>query len=558
MRSTSRLPIIMAMLLGAGAVQAAAPAADLIIRHARIWTGTPTLPEAESLAVLDERIVAIGSDRDTAGWKGPGTLVVEAGGRRIVPGFNDAHVHFSDGGAALEAVQLNDAATPEAFVERLRMHARSLAPGRWILQGEWDETKWPSKELPTRQLVDAVTPANPVAVSRYDGHLVLANSLALRLAGITAATADPVGGVIVRDAKGEPTGALKDAAINLLNGVIPDASHDERRHVFVTALQHAASIGVTSMQDMNPSYGDLAMYAELRREGRLTARIYAVPAVEGVEDQAKLGIGAAFGDAWLRIGAVKAYADGSLGSRTAYFFEPYADQPGERGLLADTMQPLSRMRDYYLRADATRLQVCTHAIGDAAISQTLDLYAEVMAAGGPRDRRWRIEHAQHVAAKDLDRFASLGVIASMQPTHAIDDGRWAEGRIGHDRSSRTYAFRTLLDHGARLAFGTDWPVAPLDPLLSLYAATTRATLDGRNPGGWFPEQKLTVSEALSIYTAGSAYAEFQERDKGTLATGKLADFVMLSEDLLAVPSAHIRDIRVLKTWVGGKLVYERR
>ena len=438
------------------------------------------------------------------------------------------------------------------------MHARSLAPGRWILQGEWDETKWPSKELPTRQLVDAVTPANPVAVSRYDGHLVLANSLALRLAGITAATADPVGGVIVRDAKGEPTGALKDAAINLLNGVIPDASHDERRHVFVTALQHAASIGVTSMQDMNPSYGDLAMYAELRREGRLTARIYAVPAVEGVEDQAKLGIGAAFGDAWLRIGAVKAYADGSLGSRTAYFFEPYADQPGERGLLADTMQPLSRMRDYYLRADATRLQVCTHAIGDAAISQTLDLYAEVMAAGGPRDRRWRIEHAQHVAAKDLDRFASLGVIASMQPTHAIDDGRWAEGRIGHDRSSRTYAFRTLLDHGARLAFGTDWPVAPLDPLLSLYAATTRATLDGRNPGGWFPEQKLTVSEALSIYTAGSAYAEFQERDKGTLATGKLADFVMLSEDLLAVPSAHIRDIRVLKTWVGGKLVYERR
>jgi predicted amidohydrolase YtcJ len=552
-----------AILLGgvaAGGLAAAAdrPAADLLVEHARIWTVDPSRPEAEAVAVLDGRIVAVGSDTEVQAWQGPRTRVVDAGGRRLLPGFNDAHVHFSDGGASLASVQLNDATSAAEFARRIGAQARSIPAGRWILEGNWDETKWKPAELPTRQLIDAVTRDHPVSVNRYDGHMVLLNSKALALAGITAETPDPPGGVIVRDARGEPTGALKDAAMALVDQVIPAPTRAERRAAIERALREAASLGVTSVQDMaNPpvDYGDLGMLAELLGEGRLTARVYVAPLITGVEDQAKLGIRRAFGGPSLRIGALKGYADGSLGSRTAYFFEPFLDQPGNRGLLSDTMQPLSRTREYLARADATGLQVCIHAIGDAAISTVLDLYAEVEKTGGPRDRRWRIEHAQHMAAKDFDRFAALKVIASVQPYHAIDDGRWAEARIGHDRASRTYAFRTFRDHGVRLAFGTDWPVAPLNPMLTLYAATTRATLDERNPGGWFPEQKLSIEEAIESYTLGSAYAEFQEHEKGSITPGKLADFVLLSEDVLKLPPAELRRVRVLRTWVGGAEVY---
>ena len=364
--------------------------------------------------------------------------------------------------------------------------------------------------------------------------MILANSLALKLAGITAQTPDPDGGVIVHDAQGNPTGALKDAAADLVYKVIPDPSHDQRRHWIERALEHAASLGVTSVQHMNPDYADIAVYAELLEEGKLTTRVYAAPLISQVDDQVKIGIRHAFGGPYLRIGAVKSYADGSLGSATAYFFEPFNDQPNNRGILSDAMHPISLMRDRMMKADAAGLQLCTHAIGDAGISAILDIYSEIEKAHGPRDRRWRIEHAQHMAAKDFDRFAQLHVIASVQPYHAIDDGRWAEGRIGHDRASRTYAFRTFLDHGVRLAFGTDWSVAPLNPMLGLYAATTRATLDGKNPNGWFPEQKLTIKESIEAYTMGSAYAEFQDTVKGSITPGKLADMVLLSDDILAI------------------------
>jgi len=289
----------------------------------------------------------------------------------------------------------------------------------------------------------------------------------------------------------------------------------------------------------------------------LTTRIYAAPLItQGVDDQAKIGLRHAFGSSFLRIGAVKAFADGSLGSRTAYFFEPFLDQPQNRGLLSDEMHPVSMMRDRMMKADAAGLQICTHAIGDQAISMILDLYADIEKAHGAADRRWRIEHAQHMAARDFDRFAQLKVIASVQPYQAIDDGRWAEARIGHDRASRTYAFRTFLDHGVRLAFGTDWDVAPLNPLLGLYAAVTRATLDGKNPGGWFPEQKLTVAEAVEAYTMGSAYAEFQEKEKGSITPGKLADMVLLSDDIFSIPPEKIRDVHVVKTIVGGRITWE--
>ena len=532
------------------------PAADLIIQNARIWTVDRSLPEAEAVAILGERIVAVGSSREVDAWRGPHTRVVDAAGKRLLPGFNDAHVHFTDGGAQLDNVQLNDAASPREFSRRIRGRAAKTGKGEWLLGGDWDETKWSPAELPTKDLIDAATPEVPVAVNRYDGHMVLANSLALKLAGITAQTPDPDGGVIVRNAQGDPTGALKDAAQDLLFKVVPPLNHDQLRHVVERALQHAAALGVTSVQNMNPDYADIAIYSELLDEGKLTTRIYAAPLITQVDDQVKIGIRRAFGGPYLRMGAVKAFADGSLGSSTAYFLEPFSDQPGNRGLLSDEMHPISLMRDRMMRADGAGLQLCTHAIGDAGISAILDIYAEIEKAHGARDRRWRIEHAQHMAAKDFDRFAQLHVIASVQPYHAIDDGRWAEGRIGHDRATRTYAFRTFLDHGVRLALGTDWNVAPLNPMLTLYAATTRATLDGKNPQGWFPEQKLTIKEAIEAYTMGSAYAEFQENEKGSIKLGKLADMVLLSDDVLSIDPAKIREIKVLKTWVGGKMTYD--
>ncbi len=532
------------------------PAADLIIRNARIWTVDASHPEAEAVAVLDERIVAVGSNQDVDAWRGPKTRVVDAEGKRLLPGFNDAHVHFVDGGSQLDNVQLNDATSSAEFVKRIGEQVPRTPKGEWLLGGDWDETKWTPAELPTKDLIDGITGAVPVAVNRYDGHMVLANSAALKLANITAQTPDPAGGVIVRDAKGNPTGGLKDAAADLLFKALPPRTHAQLRHAVERALEHAASVGVTSVQNMNPDYADIAVYAELLEEGKLTTRIYAAPLITQVDDQVKIGVRHAFGGPYLRIGAVKAYADGSLGSATAYFFEPFDDQPKNHGILSDEMQPVSLMRDRMMSADGAHMQICTHAIGDAGISAILDIYSEIEKAHGDRDRRWRIEHAQHMAAKDFDRFAHLHVIASVQPFHAIDDGRWAEGRIGHDRASRTYAFRTFLNHGVRLALGTDWNVAPLNPMLTLYAATTRATLDGKNPNGWFPEQKLTIKEAIEAYTMGSAYAEFQENEKGSISSGKLADMVLLSDDVLSIDPVKIRDVKVLKTWVGGKLTYD--
>jgi predicted amidohydrolase YtcJ len=307
---------------------------------------------------------------------------------------------------------------------------------------------------------------------------------------------------------------------------------------------------------MEAAYADIAVYDELLQRGELTTRIYAAPLITQVDDQVKIGIRHAFGGPYLRIGAVKAYADGSLGSGTAYFYEPFLNQGNNRGLLSDEMHPISLMRDRYMAADAAGLQICTHAIGDEGISTILDLYTDVVKAHGDADRRFRIEHAQHMAAKDFDRFAQLHVIASVQPYHAIDDGRFAESHIGHDRASRTYAFRTFLNHGVRLAFGTDWEVAPLDPMLSVYAAVTRATLDGKNPNGWFPDQKLSVAETIEAYTMGSAYAEFQEKEKGSITPGKVADMVLLSDDIFAIAPEKIRNVKVLKTYIGGKMVWD--
>jgi hypothetical protein len=531
------------------------PAADLIVTNAKIWTVDKARPNAEAMAVLGDRIVAVGSAAEVDTWHGPKTKVLDAQGKLLLPGFNDAHVHFVDGGDHLSAVQLKEAASPQEFASKIADRAKATPKGEWVVGGDWDEQKWSPANLPTKELIDPVSPDTPVWVNRYDGHESLANSMALKLAGITNKTADPAGGEIVRDAQGNPTGILKDAAQELVNKVMPPMTAAHRMKAIHQALDHAASLGVTSVQDMNPTYDDMRAYAELQEQGALTIRIYAAPMETGWRDQAKLGIRRGFGSSFLRMGAVKGYADGSLGSETAYFFDAYTDAPNVHGLLSDEMHPVSAMQQRLRSADAAGLQLCIHAIGDRAISMTLDMFTQIEKANGKKDRRWRIEHSQHMAAKDFARYARLGVIASVQPYHAIDDGRWAETRIGPDRIKRTYAFRTFLENGVRLAFGTDWSVAPLSPMWSVYAAVTRATLDGKNPGGWIPEQKLTVAEAIEAYTVGSAYAEFQEKEKGSITPGKLADFVVLSDDIFKIPQASIKNVKVEATFLGGKLVY---
>jgi hypothetical protein len=430
--------------------------------------------------------------------------------------------------------------------------------------GNWDEEAWPSRKLPNRWLIDPATPRTPVFISRYDGHAGLANSLALELAGVTKDTPAPAGGVIVHDPKsGEPTGVLKDEAQELVAKVIPHPNESEMEEALRAALKEAARVGLTSVHDItvdtdswNGSFtGEIGLLRRAEREGWLTCRIYAITPIAQWKKLAEAGISHAMGSDFLKLGAVKAFADGSLGSRTGWMFKPYDDDPGNSGLPMPLMVPPSNMEALARQADEAGLQLCTHAIGDRAVSTMLDIY-ERLGGDHPAAHRFRVEHAQHVQREDFARFGKLGVIASMQPYHAVDDGRWAEKRIGHERARSSYAWKSMLDAGAPLAFGSDWPVAPLDPLSGIAAAVTRATLDGRNPGGWFPEQRLTVEEALRAYTWGCAYAAFEEKDKGTITPGKLADLVVLSEDLLRIPPERIKDARVEITIVGGRIVYK--
>jgi predicted amidohydrolase YtcJ len=555
------VPLLLLLATGLWAQDQGRPAADLIITNAKVYTVDKSQPRAEAVAVLGERIVAVGSASAVDAWRGAATRVIDAGGKLVLPGFNDAHVHFIDSGLGLASVQLKDAASPQEFAQRIAQYAEKQPKGEWILGGTWDEQRWTPPQLPTKELIDPLTPDNPVAVSRYDGHMYLANSLALRLAHITASTPDPPGGEIVRDRHGNPTGILKDAAQQLIDAVIPPLTHKQRLEGARRALAYARSLGVTSVQEMGNPGEDLSrnleVYKELEEQGLLTARVYVAPMIDDWENYAKAGLRHAFGSNLLRTGAIKAYADGSLGSSTAYFFEPYSDNPHTRGLLTDEMQPLSKMRGRMIGADKAGLQLCVHAIGDEAISLTLDLFQDVVKENGEKDRRLRIEHAQHVAPKDFDRFAKLGVIASVQPYHAIDDGRWAEKRIGPERIKTSYAYRSFLDHGVKLALGTDWDGAPLNPLLTIYAAVTRATLDGKNPNGWVPEQKISVADAVEAYTMGSAYAEFQENEKGSITPGKLADMVILSDDIFSIDPKLIRNVQVETTIVGGKVVWQK-
>jgi hypothetical protein len=528
--------------------------ADLIVVNAKVRTMDAARPEAQAFAVMGNKIVAVGSNDEIRKFSGAATKTIDAGGRLIVPGFNDAHVHFLEGGYQLSSVDLRDAETPEEFVRRIKEFAAKQPKGRWILGGKWDHENWTPASLPTAAMIDAATPDNPVFIDRLDGHMALANSLALKTARVDKNTKEVEGGEIVRDTAGNPTGVLRDAAMNYVNKVIPAFSMAEKLEQAQAATDYAASLGVTSIQDMSAGT-EISVYQELARQGKLKTRIYGCSPLSDYSRWQKTGVTRAFGNEWLRVGCLKGYSDGSLGSTTAWLFAAYLDAPNSSGLASDE---IPKLPENVAAADKADLQINIHAIGDKANDFVLSTFEKAARENGAKDRRFRIEHAQHLRMEDIKRFGQSKVIASMQPFHLADDGRWAWKRLDAPRLKGTYAFRSLIDSGAIVAFGTDWSVAPLNPLLGIHAAVTRQTLDDKNQNGWIPEQKISVDETVRAYTQGSAYAEFQENVKGSIAPGKLADFVILSADIFTINPTEIRNAQVLTTVVDGRIVYERK
>ena len=568
MYRTAILPIALAALTACTtptpSTDSRGPVITLALVNGRIWTGNSAQSEAEAVAIAGDRIAAVGTTAEIRERAGSAETV-DLEGRFVVPGFIDSHVHFLDGGFRLSSVQLRDARTREEFVARIKAFAATVPPGTWITGGDWDHTLW-GGELPRRDWIDAVTPDHPVWINRLDGHMALANSAALRSAGVADSVADVAGGEIVRDNARTPTGLLKDNAMDLVGARVPPANDTLNDRALDAAMRHVAAHGVTAVHNMG-TWEQLAVFERAWRAGRLSTRIYAaVPLASWARLRdavaAKRFGPEGRGDAWLGVGALKGFVDGSLGSHTAAFAAPFTDaatfakstagETSDRGLFVTSPDDLYT---WISGADKAGLHVVVHAIGDRANATLLDIYERVGKENGARDRRFRIEHAQHLAPVDIPRFGALGVIASMQPYHAIDDGRWAEKVIGPERIKGTYAFRALLDAGARLAFGSDWYVAPPTPLEGIYAAVTRRTLDDKNPGGWVPQQKIAVDEALKAYTAGGAYASFRERDTGTIAPGMLADLTVIDRDLRVIPAAEIREAKIARTIVAGKTVF---
>ncbi len=524
---------------------------DLAIVNGRVWTGVPGAPEAQALAVAGDRLVAVGTDAEVRRLAGPCTRLLDAGGRRVVPGFHDAHTHFVSGGFALSGSELRQARSEAEFAAAVARAAARLEPGAWLCRGQWDHEGWPEGRRPSRWTLDPVTPRNPVFLRRIDGHIAVANSLALRQAGVSRDTPDPPGGTVERDERGEPTGILVDEAMDLIASRVPEPSPAERTEAARQASRHAASLGVTSVL----SLGDIESLDALRdldRRGELLTRVaVGLPAScrHRIRD---LGLPGRPGAGLLSLGPLKLFADGSLGARSALFFDPYEDDPSTSGLAMCTEEELCRR---VAEVDAAGLQAAVHAIGDRAVSWTLNAF-ERAANGRPRrDARHRLEHAQAVRPADRARFAALGVTASLQPCHCIDDMRWVERRLG-SRAQFAYPYRSLRDAGARVALGTDWPVEPLDPMLNLYAAVTREFPQGGPPGGWYPAERVRLEDALADYTAGSACAGLAEDRLGVLAPGMLADLVILERDILAVSPREILGCRPAATIVGGRVVFE--
>ncbi len=550
-----RIPFLLIILTITQIVMAQKQIPDVVYFNGYLWTVDKSKPVAEAVAISRDRIVAVGTSQEILKLAGEKTRRVDLAGKLMLPGFIDNHTHFMSGGFQLQSVDLRYAKSEGEFTQIIADRAKRY-PDEWMTGGDWDHDNWPGGGLPTKHLIDPVTPTTPVFVQRYDGHMALANSFVLRLAGITKHTPDPPGGTIVKDLQtGEPTGILKDEAMSLVYRHVPAPTDDQRIEAAHLALKEARRLGVTSIQDISSS-GDVRIYEKLKAGGELTARFFCRLPISQWKELAERGIRVPTGDEWVRIGSLKAFADGSLGSTTALFFEPYDSDPSTKGLPSDIMLD-GRLKRWAIDADRAGLQLSIHAIGDSANSQILDLFEKIMRENPKWDRRFRIEHAQHLHPKDLPRFASLGVIPSMQPYHAIDDGRWAEKRIGKKRCEWTYAFQSLLENGARLSFGSDWTVAPLNPLWGIYAAVTRRTIDGANPNGWIPQQKISVEQAVEAYTINNAYAAFEEKEKGSISVGKLADLAILSHNIFAINPIEIENVEVLLTVVGGKEVYRK-
>lgn len=555
-KSVSCVAPLLSLLISAGnAAEDMKGSADLAIVNARVWTVEDTQPLAEAIAVRDGRILAVGYTTGIQTLVSPSTRVIDASGRLVLPGFQDNHTHFINSGEEVGQLNLKNASTHEEFGKLVAEYAQRKKPGEWITGGGWDHDKFPGGELPTAELVDRYCPDKPVFVNRFDGHMAVANTLALKLGNVTSETTDPLGGSIVRKpGSSEPAGVLKDAAMSLVYRVVPRNTHEQMVEAARKAFGEARRFGITTVHDMLTGDGQLEAYKAVRAEGGMTARVYGRWPIADWKRLAKRVRENGIGDDMLTIRGVKGFMDGSIGSSTAFMFNGYEDDQRNVGLPGGD---LNRLAENCLGADSAGLQLCIHAIGDRAIYELLNIFERVERTNGPRDRRPRIEHDQHTHPRDFRRHVELGAIASVQPYHAIDDGRFVEKRIGRKRSMSSYAYRTFLDAGVRMCFGSDWNVAPLDPILGIDAAVNRQTLDGKNPDGWFPEQKISVEEAIRAYTIESAYAAFMEGKTGSIAPGKYADIVILSQDLLSVPESEIKNTEVDFTILGGKVVYER-
>jgi predicted amidohydrolase YtcJ len=552
-----------------GQAAAAGPKADIIFMHANVYTGVPanaqfsSILREEAIAVRGERIQAVGKNVDIQKLKGPQTQVVDLSGRFVMPGFNDAHLHLADAGLQKLNVDLTGVRTLDEFRARVLAKVETAKPGDWILGGGWDETTWPVKVLPSRWDLDEVSGGHPVFLDRVDGHLAVANTRALQLASITIASRDPEGGKIDRNENGEPTGILRDKATEAVQAVVPQPTHEKRQEGIEVALADLAEHGVTSAQDYSPEWENFQIYEELEKEGKLTARISEwLPFDESVEDLQKKRDSHPQTDLMLHTGMLKGFMDGSLGGHTAALLEPYADDPKNSGL---PRYEAAKLNDMAKERVLAGFQLGFHAIGDKGIQMALDAYAEAEHAwfmqnmkgpNGGKDLRLRIEHAQVTTPAQIARFKELKVIASMQPSHVLSDMRWAQDRLGAKRAATSYAWAAFLSKGVPLAFGTDYPVEPVTPFRGLYAAVTRKSENGKQE--YFPAQKLTMDQAIAAYTTGSAFAEFEEKEKGKLVAGMLADFVVLDRDVTAVAPEKLLGTKVLRTVVGGKTVYEAK
>ena len=553
---SKRIPLLILAFLAlrVGAAAQAPAVADMALVNGKIVTLDPKNPAAEAVAVKDGRILAAGSAAEIRRYIGPGTQVLDVKGKLVIPGLIDAHLHFASGGRSLASLTFRGVSSVDKVQEMVAARIRELPPGETINGSEYDHTLFPGQKWPTKEDLDKVSPANAVVIHRVDGHSIWVNSEALRQSGITKDTKSPFGGEIVKNAAtGEPTGILKEAASGLIkvkSASKPSSIKDDIER----GLDYAAKLGLTGIHT-SASLQELELFKQLKAEGKLTLRVYAWLPIDELDRYIKLGIKQGQGDDLLRVGFEKAFIDGSLGSGTALMFEPFLDDPTKSGLAQYKEEAYYALIE---KAHRNGYQTGTHAIGDKGVNWVLNAIERAERKYGQKDLRHRIEHAQIVIPSDVKRFKQLGVIASMQPTHCTTDMRFCEIRIGKERSKNAYIWKTLLDAGAAIAFGTDWPVEPLDPMRGLYSAVTRKNIEGGYPdGGWFPEQRLTMDESLRLYTLGSAYASFEEKAKGSIEPGKLADFTVLSRDIFRVDPKDVLTTEALYTILGGKIVFQR-